>query len=103
EALTERTSREAATAKRANEAESNLASLKRSYRELRMQARRMAALSSSPPLHSSRSMQVAAINLKRTSAATQTETHLPTGTAVQTDWQVLTPRPFAGLFVFAPF
>jgi len=69
EALTKLTAKEAATDKRALEAENNLAALKRSYRELRL--------------------QVAAINLKRTTASTQTETHLPTGTAVQTDWQAV--------------
>ena len=36
-ALTERTTKEAATDKRATEAETNLAALKRSYRELRLQ------------------------------------------------------------------
>jgi len=79
QSLTARTAKEAATDKRASEAESSLAALKRSYRELRL--------------------QVAAINLKRASASTQTESYTPTGTAVQTDWQTVhmpLPTPAGG-------
>ena len=36
-----------------------------------------------------RLIQVAAINLKRTTSSTQTESYTPTGTAVQTDWQAV--------------